>query len=96
LPANIGLGWNGFAWTKTLAYYENPKITAVISFTVQAPGGAFTDNEPNLRVAALLGAPLGPNPIIFTHFRLGCKSLAGRNTLAYFGGATKTEQKKVL
>jgi len=25
--------------TNALAYYENPKITAVKSFTVQAPGG---------------------------------------------------------
>jgi hypothetical protein len=38
LPANIRLGWKGLPGTNTLAYYENPYITAVRSFTVQAPG----------------------------------------------------------
>ncbi len=38
LPANITLGWRGLPGTNTLAYYENPKIMAVKSFMVQAPG----------------------------------------------------------
>ncbi len=41
LPANIRLGWKGLSGTNTLAYYENPYITAVKSFIVQAP-------EPNV------------------------------------------------
>jgi hypothetical protein len=38
LPADIRLGWKGLPGTYTLAYYENPKITAVKSFIVQARG----------------------------------------------------------
>jgi hypothetical protein len=38
LPANIRLGWKGLPEMNTLAYYENPYITAVRGFTVQAPG----------------------------------------------------------
>ncbi len=38
LPANIRLGWKGLPETNTLAYLKNPQITAVKSFTVQAPG----------------------------------------------------------
>jgi hypothetical protein len=41
LPANIGLGWKSLPGTNTLAYYENPYITPVISFIVQAPGDAW-------------------------------------------------------
>ncbi len=37
LPANIRLGWKGLPGTNTLVYYENPYITAVKSFIVQAP-----------------------------------------------------------
>jgi hypothetical protein len=32
------LGWKGLSGTNTLAYYENPLITAVKSFIVQASG----------------------------------------------------------
>ncbi len=39
LPANIRLGWKGLPGTNTLAYYENPQITTVKSFIVQATGG---------------------------------------------------------
>jgi hypothetical protein len=38
LPANIRPGWRGLPGTNTLAYYENPSITAVKFFIVQAPG----------------------------------------------------------
>ncbi len=38
LPANIGLGWKCLPGTGTQAYSENPYITAVRGFTVQAPG----------------------------------------------------------
>ncbi len=37
LPANIRQGWKGFPETNTLAFYENPLITAVKSAIVQAP-----------------------------------------------------------
>jgi hypothetical protein len=37
LPVNIRLGWKGLPETNTLAYYENPLITAAKSFIVQAP-----------------------------------------------------------
>jgi hypothetical protein len=37
-PTNISLGWKGLPGTNTQVYYENPKITAVKSFIVQAPG----------------------------------------------------------
>ncbi len=37
-PENIRLGWRGLSGTNTLACYENPEITAVKSFIVQAPG----------------------------------------------------------
>ncbi len=37
LPANIRLGWKDSPRTNILAYYENPYITAVKSFIVQAP-----------------------------------------------------------
>ena len=37
LLSNIRLGWKGLPRTNTLAYYENPLITAVKSFIVQAP-----------------------------------------------------------
>jgi hypothetical protein len=36
LPANIRLDWKGLPRTNTLANYENPQITAVIIFIVQA------------------------------------------------------------
>ena len=39
LPANIILGWKGLPESNTLAYYENPKIKAIKSFILQAPGG---------------------------------------------------------
>jgi hypothetical protein len=35
LPANIRLSWKGLPETTTLAYYQNPKITAVKDFIVQ-------------------------------------------------------------
>jgi hypothetical protein len=35
---DISLGWRGLTGTNTLAYYENPKITAIKSLIVQAPG----------------------------------------------------------
>jgi hypothetical protein len=38
LPENIRQGWKGLPGRKTLAYYENPLITPLISFIVQAPG----------------------------------------------------------
>ncbi len=44
LPSNIKLGWKGLPETNTLAYYENPQITAVKSFIVQAPGVAPNPN----------------------------------------------------
>ena len=34
---NIRLGWKGLPGTNSLAYFENPLITAVISFMIQAP-----------------------------------------------------------
>jgi hypothetical protein len=37
-PPNIILGCKGFPGTNALAYYENPYITTVKSFIVQAPG----------------------------------------------------------
>ncbi len=37
-PANIRLGWKGLPGTNTLAYYEKPQISALISFKGQAPG----------------------------------------------------------
>jgi len=37
LPTNIVLGWKDLPRTNGLAYYENPKITAVKGFIVQAP-----------------------------------------------------------
>ncbi len=36
LPTSIRLGWKSLPGTNTLAYYENPYITAVKSFIVQA------------------------------------------------------------
>ncbi len=33
------LSWKGLPGTNTLAYYENPKITAVKSFIGVGPGG---------------------------------------------------------
>jgi len=39
LPTNIRLGCIGLPRTNTLAYYENPLITTVKSFIVQAPEG---------------------------------------------------------
>ncbi len=41
LPAHIRLSWRGLPLTNTLAYYENPLITAVKSFIVQAPELCF-------------------------------------------------------
>ncbi len=38
LPTNIRLGWKSLPGTNTLAYYENPQITAILGFIVQAPG----------------------------------------------------------
>jgi hypothetical protein len=38
LPTNTILRWKGLPGTNTLAYYGNPKITAVISFMIQTPG----------------------------------------------------------
>jgi len=38
LPTNIGLGYKGSSGTHTLANYENPQITAVMSFKVHALG----------------------------------------------------------
>jgi hypothetical protein len=38
LAANIILGRIGLTGSNTLALYENPKITTVISFIVQVPG----------------------------------------------------------
>ena len=38
IPTNIRLGWKGLSGTNTLAYYGNPKIAAVISLMIQAPG----------------------------------------------------------
>ncbi len=35
-PTNTRLGWKGLPGSNTLAYYENPQITAVKSFIVQA------------------------------------------------------------
>jgi len=32
------MGWKGLPGTNTLAYYENPEITAVKSSIEQAPG----------------------------------------------------------
>ncbi len=37
LPKNIGLGCKGLEGINTLAYYENPQITAVKSFIGLAP-----------------------------------------------------------
>jgi hypothetical protein len=37
-PTNIRPGWIGLPKTNTLAYYENPYITTLKSFTVRAPG----------------------------------------------------------
>jgi hypothetical protein len=34
-PTIIRLGWKGLPGTNTLAYYENPQITAVKKFIVQ-------------------------------------------------------------
>jgi hypothetical protein len=36
LSTSIRLGWKGLPGENTLAYYENPKITAVKFFIVQA------------------------------------------------------------
>ncbi len=36
-PTKIRLGWKGLPRSNTLAYYENPLITTVKSFIVQAP-----------------------------------------------------------
>jgi hypothetical protein len=33
-PTNLRLGWKGLPGASTLAYYENPYITAVKSFIV--------------------------------------------------------------
>jgi hypothetical protein len=38
LPSNIRLCWKGLPGTDILACYENPLITTVKSFVVQAPG----------------------------------------------------------
>jgi len=38
-PANIRLDWRGLPEINILAFYENPYITAVKSFIVQAPEG---------------------------------------------------------
>ncbi len=37
-PINIRLAWKGLQGTNTLTCYENPQLTAVKSFIVQAPG----------------------------------------------------------
>jgi hypothetical protein len=36
LPTNIRLGWKSLPRTNILGYYENPSITAVKSFIVEA------------------------------------------------------------
>ncbi len=41
----IRVGWKGFPGTNTLVYYENPKITAVISFMIQARGDRKLPNN---------------------------------------------------
>jgi hypothetical protein len=46
MPANIIQEWKWMAVENTLAYYDMRTITAVISFTVQAPG--FFANEVRL------------------------------------------------
>ncbi len=38
MPTKVGLGWKSLPGSNTLAYYENPLITAVISFIEQATG----------------------------------------------------------
>jgi hypothetical protein len=38
LLANSRQGWKGLSQTNTLAYYENPQITAVKSIMTHAPG----------------------------------------------------------
>ncbi len=38
MATNITLGLRGLPGTNTIAYYENPYITVVKSFTAQAPG----------------------------------------------------------
>jgi hypothetical protein len=43
LSLNARLGWKGLPGTNTLAYYRNCKITAVISFVIQAPGAYSKD-----------------------------------------------------
>jgi hypothetical protein len=46
LPTNTRLGWKGLPGTNTLAYYENPYITAAISFMKQAlPVEIFCDSQ---------------------------------------------------
>jgi hypothetical protein len=46
LPENIRLGcsWKGLPRANTLAYHENPQITPVKSFIVQAP-----DHDPTFK-----------------------------------------------
>ncbi len=39
------LGWKGLHGTNTLAYFENPQITAGKVFIVQAPGGPVLLNQ---------------------------------------------------
>ncbi len=43
LPANIGLGWKDLPRTNTLAYLENPYITEVKRFIVQAIRSSLVD-----------------------------------------------------
>ncbi len=42
-PTNTRLGWKGLPGTNTLAYYNNPLITIVKSYIVQAPGCVFAN-----------------------------------------------------
>ncbi len=57
LPANIKLSWKGLPGTNTLAYYENPQITTVKSFIVQAPGVACRANSNIVSVKYYKKAP---------------------------------------
>jgi hypothetical protein len=52
LPANIRLGWKGLPETNTLAYYNNPLITDVKSFIVQAHAPQWERLEVTDRLAS--------------------------------------------
>ncbi len=38
MSLNTRLGWKGLPGASTLTHYGNPKITAVKSYMIQAPG----------------------------------------------------------